>query len=202
MKAIEEPNELINTLYNKVKPNSILFFDLDGTLVDTNFANYLSYKKALQSVLHKDCTFPYNPDQRFNRSLLKTTFINITEDEYRNIVYQKEKNYIEYLPKTELNKSLTNILKHFSRTNSIVLVTNCRKDRALMILNHYELTKLFIRLFFRIENVNNKKVNKYHNAIMNLNVSPDSVIAFENEYSEVNDAINAGIPINNIIIIK
>ena len=34
----------------RIKADSILFFDLDGTLVDTDYANFLSYKKAIEFV--------------------------------------------------------------------------------------------------------------------------------------------------------
>lgn len=34
----------------EIDSNHILFFDLDGTLVHTDYSNYLAYKKALELV--------------------------------------------------------------------------------------------------------------------------------------------------------
>ena len=55
----------------KIKETDILFFDMDGTLVDTDFANFLSYKKAIQSFIPTENEIQYNPNERFNRASLK-----------------------------------------------------------------------------------------------------------------------------------
>ena len=39
-----------NQVY-KVRTQTIFFFDLDGTLINTDFANFLSYKAALLVVM-------------------------------------------------------------------------------------------------------------------------------------------------------
>jgi len=70
-------NEDIN-----ITVDTVLFFDMDGTLVDTNLANFFSYRKAIQSVTKSDYNLSYNPDNRFNRNSLKTTVPNLSETEY------------------------------------------------------------------------------------------------------------------------
>lgn len=45
-------------------------------------------------------------------------------------------------------------------------------------------------------------VNKYKNALNKLNLSAHNVFVFENEKIEINDAILAGIPIDNILKFK
>ena len=42
-----------------------------------------------------------------------------------------------------------------------------------------------------------QKINKFQNALVNLSVPPNLVIAFENEGKEIEDALNAGISIIN-----
>jgi len=32
-----------------IQADSVLFFDMDGTLIDTDYANFLSYKKAIHA---------------------------------------------------------------------------------------------------------------------------------------------------------
>jgi beta-phosphoglucomutase len=184
---------------NQIDMNTVLFFDMDGTLVYTDFANFISYKKAIKSVIQTDKKIPYNPNERFTRTSLKKLFPNLTEKEYEKIIEKKEEMYKEHLPQTKLNKSLLKILIQYNKTNQIVLLTNCREDRALVTLNYHNLTDKFSNLFFRqISNCKNR-VNKYKNAISSLNLPTKTIMVFENEKSEIADAILAGIPTNNIL---
>jgi len=179
-------------LNNIITSDSILFFDMDGTLIDTDYANFLSYKKAIEQVVQNDFGLSYNPKQRFNRSLLKTTIPNLTETELKMIVGEKEKCYKYYLSETQLNHETVAILTTYFTQNKIVLVTNCRKERALATLQHHELSDKFSNFFFK-QFDKKRKINKFQNAIMKLGISPNVVIAFENEESEIVNAITAGI---------
>src|SRR5690606_40964609 len=74
----------------KITTDTVLFFDMDGTLIDTDLANFLSYKKAIVSITKLDNNLAYNPDKRFNRSNLKNAVPNLTETEYERIIQKKE----------------------------------------------------------------------------------------------------------------
>ncbi len=184
----------INT---KIKADTVLFFDMDGTLVDTNLANFLSYKKSIHTVLKSDHNLIYNPDKRFNRSNLKSAIPNLSGIEYERIIQEKEEIYTDFLPETKLNKVIADILFKYSKTNKTILVTNSRKERALATLSHFGLTERFNNIFYR--QFSDKKTNKYLNAISSLDISPNSILLFENEEQEIVDAIIAGIPTNNIL---
>ena len=196
MKDINEIEQEIDLI---IKADTILFFDLDGTLVNTDFANFLSYKKAIQLITQTDKDISYNPNERFNRSSLKKLVPNLTVTDYEKIIRQKEDNYQEQLSQTEVNKSVADILAHYFKTNKTVLVTNCREERALMTLNYHNLTDKFSNILFRQISSNGNRINKYKNAISSLKLSAQRVIVFENEKKEIKDAIQAGILINNIL---
>jgi len=133
---------------NTIKVDTVLFFDLDGTLVDTNLANFLSYKKAIHSVTKSGHSLIYNPDKRFDRSYLKNAVQNLNESEYEKIIQEKEEYFTEFLHEIKLNTKITDILFKYSKTNKTVLVTNCREERALTILNYFGLAEKFCNIFY------------------------------------------------------
>lgn len=189
-----------NEVTQDITVDSILFFDMDGTLIDTDLANFLSYKKAINSVIKSDHNLTYNPDKRFSRSNLNNAVPNLTESEYERIIQEKEEYYNDFIHETKLNTEIANILFKYSKTNKTVLVTNCRKDRAMTTLKYFGLDDKFSNIFCREFDDNGNKINKFQNAILKLGVPPNFVIAFENEESEIADAQKAGI--QKIIKIK
>lgn len=186
-----------NKVTQDITADLILFFDMDGTLIDTDLANFLSYKKAINSVTKSDNNLTYRPDKRFNRSNLKNAVPNLTESEYEKIIQEKEEYYNDFIHETKLKSEIADILIKYSKTNKTILVTNCRKDRAIITLKHFGLEDKFSNIFCREFDDNNKKVNKFQNAISKLGVPPNFVIAFENEEIEIADAKQAGISIIN-----
>lgn len=181
----------------KINADTVLFFDMDGTLVDTNLANFLSYKKAINSVTKTNNDLTFNSNKRFNRSILKNSVPNLSEAEYERIVQKKEEYYNDFIHETILNIEVADILSKYSKTNRTFLVSNCRKERALTTLNHFGLADKFSGIFYRQFADNEKKVNKFKNAITKLGVLPNLIIAFENEEAEIADAKKAGIEIIN-----
>lgn len=197
LKTMKEKSEIDRIITN----DTILFFDMDGTLINTDYANFLSYKKAIHSVTNNGLELSYNPKVRFNRSFLKIALPNLNPTDYEKITQKKEEYYIDFLSETKLNEVIAEILFKYSKTNRTFLVTNCRKDRAFMTLNHFGLTDKFDKIFYRQFSDNNNKVNKFQNAISELGVPPNLVVAFEYEDIEIAYAKEAGIEIINPLIV-
>jgi FMN phosphatase YigB (HAD superfamily) len=183
-----------------INPDTVFFFDLDGTLVETNLANFHSYEKAILSVTKSVPNLIYNPNKRFNRSSLKKAIPNLSESEYEKIIQEKEAYYDYFIQETKLNVSIAEILFNYSTTNTTVLVTNCRKDRAIKTLNHFSLMDKFNYIFYRQNTDNKVKINKYKNAISKLEIPTILIVAFEDEKIEIADAIKAGIRTINPLI--
>src|SRR5690606_18952569 len=171
---------------------------MDGTLIDTNFANFLSYKKAIQQVTKSEIDLAYNPDERFNREVLKATIPNLKEIDYNRLILDKEKFYNDFLSETKLNKKIYDILFRYSETNRTILVTNCREKRANATLDYYRIRDKFEDIIYRQLSKADNRINKFSHAISQLAISPQSIILFENENREIEDAIKAGIVKHNI----
>ncbi len=172
---------------------------MDGTLIDTDYANFLAYKKAIESVIKGHCDLNYNLKIRFNRSNLKNIVPHLSENKYEKIIQRKEEYYHVFLPKTKLIKPVVDILFKYSKTNKTVLVTNSYEKRALETLNYHGLTDKFSSVFCK--QFTDSRTNKFKNAILKLGVIPNSIIVFENEKIEIAHAKQAGITIINPIII-
>lgn len=187
--------EVLQDIVKKISTTNVLFFDMDGTLVDTNYANFLSYQKAIRSIIKSDFSLIYDSNKRFNRSNLLNAIPNLSEIQYENIIQKKEECYKDFLAEIKLNEVISDILFKYSKTNTTVLVTNCRQDRMLTTLDYFGLTSEFDYIFHRQFTGNSKKINKFQNAILQIGICPKIVIAFENEELEINDAKQAGVGI-------
>ena len=156
-----QENEGQNNIEVKIKADTVLFFDMDGTLIDTNLANFLSYKKAINSVTKSDNDLTFNPDKRFNRSNLKIAIPNLTETEYEMIIQEKEEYYDDFLHETKIIAEVVNILFKYSKSHKTVLVTNCRKDRAMTTLKYFGLVRHFSSILCREFGDKDQKINKF-----------------------------------------
>lgn len=108
-----------STINLNINSDTVLFFDMDGTLIDTDFANFVSYQEAIQSVMQSETGIQYVPNERFNRTTLNKVVPNLTEEKLLEIIKQKETNYNKYLTQTKLNKSVSDILIRYSKLTKL-----------------------------------------------------------------------------------
>jgi len=76
-----------------INSKTILLFDLDGTLIDTDKANFLAYKSAIFKIINIEIEDIYK--ERINRTLIKEILIDTSDELISEIVLVKEKIYSE-----------------------------------------------------------------------------------------------------------
>ena len=190
---------MLHSFENKINAVDVLIFDLDGTLIDTNYANYLSYKKAVHEVLKFNFDFNYNRHMRFTRNTLKSMIHNLSDSQYSKIIQLKKHIYSTYISKTKLNHSIVNVLKKYSDTKQCILATNSERERAIATLKHHGLASQFHHKYYSNGDTFRENSNKFEHILLDLKLSASSIIVFEDEQVEVNNAIYAGIPSSNIM---
>ena len=188
-----------NEINVEISSEFVILCDMDGTLIDTNYANYLSYKRAIHEVTSREHDLRFNYEKRLNRERLKENIPYLTDEQYNNIVSLKTNYYSEYLPETKVNKALVDFLRKYSGTNEAVLVTCCREKRALETLQYHNLLGCFSRLMCWEALSGSGISNKYANALNLLSATPVACIVCENNIIDIKEAIIAGVPRANII---
>lgn len=188
-----------NEIDVEISSEFVILCDMDGTLIDTNYANYLSYRHAIQEVTSREHDLRFNSEKRLNRERLKENIPYLTDEQYNNIVSLKTNYYSQYLPETKVNTALVDFLRKYGRTNEVVLVTWCREKRAVETLQYHNLLGCFSRLICWEVLSGSGLSNKYANALNLLSANPVACIVCENNTIDVKEAMIAGVPRVNII---
>ncbi|MCO5194676.1 MAG: HAD hydrolase-like protein [Anaerolineae bacterium] len=123
----------------------IVFCDMDGTLVDTDYANYRAYRQAVIDVTHGTRDIEYI-DERLNRESLGKRLPSLTGLQLEVIADLKSEYFRDYLADTRLNDTLAQIISKHSVKNKIVLVTRCREKRVKEVLEHHTILDCFTRI--------------------------------------------------------
>jgi beta-phosphoglucomutase-like phosphatase (HAD superfamily) len=186
-------------LNNKISNKSLLIFDLDGTLINTDEVNFFAYKEAIQKVKKLDLHILHKNNERFTREKLYSMIEHLSAQEHKNIIEIKNDVYHKYLHKSKVNHYILEVIIKFAQTNKIVLATSSHKSRANMVLEYHSLKNIFDYKFYKEDYENN---NKFLHVLDYLNVDPSIAIVFENDSNEIKKAILSGIPNTNIVNIQ
>lgn len=143
-----------------------LVFDLDGTIVDTDIANFLAYKDAIQQIIGLEIPISYSKYGRFTRENLLSVIDNLTNLQYKNIIDMKNILYKKYLPTTKVNSSLIKIINKYINTNKIILATNSYRDRAEVVLHHHGLNNIFDHMF--LKKITKRRINFFMLQIISM----------------------------------
>lgn len=186
--AISGKNIKIEESFNdsKIKKYKIIFFDLDGTLIDTDYANWLSYKEIVSNEI-PNMILNFDFEERIDSCFFKC----LPKQKLDEIISKKQEVYLQNLNLTKKIQPNVSILEKYSKTKKIILVSNCKKKRGLETLKYHKLDIYFYKMFF----AEDKKLseNKYENAIKLLKTLPKDIIAVENDEKEIEKAKQSGI---------
>lgn len=182
----------------KAELAEVIVFDLDGTLVDSDHANFLAYKDAVMCILSKQIEMPFTQGIRITREVLERLIPDITGKQLEEISSHKERIYYKYLSETKTNPQLIEIVAK-SQGKEVVLATNSRRCRAEMLLNHHGLIERFSRKIYRDAE---DQRDKYVRLMAKIPKERISILVFENDENAIKSAISCGIGMDQIIDVR
>ena len=174
-----------------------LFFDLDGTLCDTDEANYVAYSKALGEM-----GYTITPEEFSTTVGLRAdVFIprlaaGISETAVKQVMSRKSEIYVDTLHMVRPNKELISFLSLMKPLHTVVLVTTAKQVNAQNVLKAVGLDKLFDHMVFG-DQVDRPKPDPeaYLRALALAGLKSDQAIAFEDSEAGMEAATAAGIKV-------
>ncbi len=175
----------------------IVVFDLDGTLIETDLANFLSYEAAINHIIGHCPPVQLDSTKRITRKILKEMLPTAQRTLIEDIVEHKERIYGQFLHTTSVNQSLLWLLE-LAQGKDVILATDCRRARAELVLSYHGLWEKFTRKYFCD---NDNPNSKYERIFADLDINSRQVVVFENDPLLVTAAIEAGADANSVFLV-
>ncbi len=174
-----------------------LFIDMDGTLIDTDVANTSAYNFAIKKTLGISIDLEANNLTRLTGEVIQDLFPDMGKKLFKEIKTIKSETYKDFLSFTSVNQSVLGCIEA-NLDKTIVLVSKANYKRVIATLQHHNLLDYFDYFYCNESKMKTKTYNKYLDAILGLELLPQNVMVFENEDSEIANALSAEIPQRNI----
>lgn len=176
------------------KKKKLALFDLDGTLFDTNEVNYRAYKEAVEAV-----GFEFEHEYWYSHCIGRhykdfLSDMGINDEELLKKIHKLKKNcYKNYLNYAQENLHLFEIINLIKQNYYIALVTTASKKNVYDILNTFNRTALFDKIFTQ-EDVTKMKPNPegYLKAMEYFKIKPEETIIFEDSDAGLEAAKSSG----------
>ena len=173
-----------------------LFFDLDGTLVNTYEADYLAYRDAIQEVtgieVDRD-SFAKTHGQEAKQKL-DSLAPGLSDEEVDRVRQAKKAHYPKYLHHTVPNNTLIDFLRDMAQHHVTAIVTTAKSHNAEAVLEAHGLSNLFkIKVYG--DEVEHPKPHpeSYLIALERSGLEPEEVIVVEDSQSGLDAAHAAGL---------
>lgn len=170
--------------------------DLDGTLVETDNANFLAYKEAIEEVMGVSIV---SKKGRFTKENIRDVCPQISDDELKTVVKCKNDVFEKYLCETTPKFDVVALVEKMSERCQVILCSNSNSRRGNDVLAYHNLDRLFNKKYYNILPLNK---NKYIKVLSLYNITSKDVLVIENDEADIIDAINAGILTEQIIDVR
>lgn len=167
-------------------------FDLDNTLVRTDRANFLAYRRAVSDVLGVKHACDLKAGRRFDKAELLRQLPFMSAADVLEVGRLKSVYVSELVDETALNQGIVDhLFKLVDMGGRAILVSNAARFRALDVLKHHGLLGYFASLFFGGEK--GGFANKYDYAVASLGLSAGQLCVFDDDLVELKNAVSLGI---------
>lgn len=177
-----------------------LFFDLDGTISDTDaihMANWLELLRPHELDVDMNLYKEKLSDGRPSREIIDELLPDLSQEEKHRLIENEESGYRSRMAQTGPITGLGNLIEEArSRRINVALVSNALKEDARNSLEGLGLKDAFEPMIFA-EDVGVEKPDPapYEAALEKLGISPEEALAFEDSPTGIEGAVEAGIPV-------
>ena len=181
-----------------------LFFDLDGTLVDTIEANVSAYMEACKkigiSITRKQLKDAFG--ERMDVFMTRL-YPDISKEKMGQLRKYKAEFYPKYVHLNKPNTQLINFLRTLKQDHETALVTMAQKQNAETVISNAGISEIFDHIITGDQVVMAKpNPEAYLKALELSGLNPFEVLAFEDSVSGIQAAKAAGIQVLKIKIPK
>lgn len=178
------------------------FFDLDGTLVDTQEADFLAYRDAFLEVANLAITredFARTNGQEMRDKVVSLVPKGMDSEQLLALANAKRRHYKKYLHLTSPNERLVKFIEQITHGAKIILVTSAKQQNAKSVLQAHGLLEIFDHMIFG-EDVSHNKPHPeaYLLALRKSGLAAQEVVAFEDSEAGIASASEAGIAVIKI----
>lgn len=176
-----------------------LFFDLDGTISDTDAIHLANWLELLR---------PYEIDVDMNlykeklssgstQEILDELLPDLSQEKKKELIEREESGYRSRMTQTGPITGLEDFVEEArNRGISVALVSNAPKEDARNSLEGLGLKETFEPMIFAEEvGVEKPDPAPYKAALEELGISPEEALAFEDSPAGIGGAVEAGIPV-------
>ena len=161
----------------------LLIFDLDGTIIDSEEANYKAYKNALAEAdveLSKDFFIKNCFNGQHYKDFLPLLMPNASDEEIEKVHDRKQEIYISNMKNISVNPIIKDIIIEFKNKKKLALATTAGAIAVENVLKAIQLENAF-DLILTGNDVKKKKPNPevFIKCLEHFNIEPYQTVIFE-----------------------
>ena len=161
----------------------LLIFDLDGTIIDSEEANYKAYKNALAEAdveLSKDFFIKNCFNGQHYKDFLPLLMPNASDEQIEKVHDRKQEIYISNMKNISVNPIIKDIIIEFKNKKKLALATTAGAIAVENVLKAIQLENAF-DLILTGNDVKKKKPNPevFIKCLEHFNIEPYQTVIFE-----------------------